>query len=253
MELSFRDFVLNELFDSSVEIDWGKSSGRSWSGIFFVPVKGMNPEGAAQLRQRQKQSQRPWDAPPGHIKYSVNITIDFAPTRYLIQNFDPKEFNTFGTGKGHLLAQVNFKRHTTKGATFERPGEGERGGDENLVFGTVRKGIEDVLTQSGAKITGIHFVSHSDQDAESASKRLRLYKTIGKVLAPRYGFVQVPSKAMNDILLIKKEYVRGKDQAPFAIPIGSPQDYPHDWSGQRQSTLPTQPQPFNFRGSSPGG
>lgn len=207
---NFKEFMLNELFDSSIEdIDWGRSSGKSWMGIFFVPNKGMNPQGALALRQKQKQSKNPWAAPPGHTKFQVNITIDFAPSRYLQTHYDANQFDAGGPGgKGHLLAQVNFKRATaTGGLTFERPEQGQINPDENLVFGTVRKALEHVLSVSGANVTGILFVSHQDADDESAAKRLRTYKLIARTLGPRYGFAQVPSlHDQTNILLIKKEF-----------------------------------------------
>jgi len=211
MILNFKEFFLNELFDSSIEdIDWGKSSGKSWMGIFYVPNKGMNPEGAISLRQKQKTSKNPWAAPPGHTKFQVNISIDFAPTRYLAANYDVNQFNAGGPGgKGHLLAQVNFKRASeTGGLTFERPEQGQINPDENLVFGTVRKAVEQVLSTSGANVTGVLFVSHQDvKSDDSASKRLRTYKLIARTIGPKHGFVQVPSLYdETNILLIKKEY-----------------------------------------------
>jgi hypothetical protein len=168
-----------------------------------------NPQGALNLRQKQKASKNPWAAPPGHTKFQVNITIDFAPVRYLQAHYDASQFDAGGSaGKGHLLAQVNFKRASETGLTFERPEQGQINPDENLVFGTVRKAVEQVLSTSGANVTGVLFVSHQDKDDVSAAKRLRTYKLIAKTVAPRFGFVQVP--ALHDetnILLIKKEYV----------------------------------------------
>lgn len=210
MELNFKEFMLNELFNSSIEeIDWGKSSGKNWMGIFFVPNKGMNPQGGLDLRQKQKTSKNPWGTPPGHTKFQINIGIDFAPTRYLQSHFDASKFDARGYGSGHLLAQVNFKRATETGQlTFERPEQGKINPDENLVFGTVRKGVEQVISNSGAKVTGILFVAHQDLDEESAAKRLRTYKLMAKTIGPKYGFVQVPSlQDETNILLIKKEFV----------------------------------------------
>jgi len=138
-------------------------------GIFFVPTKGMNPQGALDLRQKQK------------------------------------------TSKGHLLAHVNFKRSSSSGATFERPDKNQRNPDENLVFGTVRKAVEDVIARSGANVTGILFVSHQDADSESAGKRLRTYKLLARTVGSRHGFVQVPSlHDETNLLLIKKEFIGHK-------------------------------------------
>lgn len=224
MELNFKEFMLNELFDSSVEeIDWGNSSGQNWMGIFFVPTKGMNSQGALTLRQKQKVSGNPWVAPPGHTKFQVNIKIDFAPSRYLATHYDANSFDVNGLGKGHLLAQVNFKRHSGNGATFERPDQQQRNPDENLVFGTVRKAVEDVISRSGANVTGILFVSHQDADPESAGKRLKTYKLLAKTVGSRHGFVQVP--ALHDetnILLIKKEFIGhiGSQKWPNALTSG---------------------------------
>lgn len=227
MELHFRDFLISELFDTAIEyIDWGQSSGKKWQGIFFVPVKGMNPAGAKALREKQRQGPNPYAAPPGHIKYLVNIDIGFASVAWLSKRFNAGEFFTGGPGgQGHLLAQVWFKRQGKQGLTFERPGEGEQEADQNLVFGTVKKALEEVMAKTRANITGILFVSHTDSDQEDAAKRLRVYKLISRVVAPKWGFMPVdPTAADNekDLLLIKKEFMRQKDQPPFAIPMGAP-------------------------------
>ena len=180
-------------------------------GIFFVPTKGMNPQGALDLRQKQKTSKSPWVAPPGHTKFQVNINIAFAPSRILKQHYDANLFDVNGVGKGHLLAHVNFKRSSSSGATFERPDKNQRNPDENLVFGTVRKAVEDVIARSGANVTGILFVSHQDADSESAGKRLRTYKLLARTVGSRHGFVQVPSlHDETNLLLIKKEFIGHK-------------------------------------------
>jgi hypothetical protein len=252
MELNFKDFLLAELFDSSIEyIDWGRSSGNKWQGIFFVPVKGMNPAGAKALREKQRNSDRPYATPPGHVKYMVNIDIGFAPVAWLARRFDGDEFFTVGSaGGGHLLAQVWFKRQTADGSmTFERPGDNDRETDQNLVFGTVKKALEDVMQQSKANITGILFVSHTDADPEDAAKRLKVYKLIARVVAPKWGFIPIQPIADNekDLLLIKKEFVRQGDQAKYAIPLGKPHNF--RWpSSQQPAGLQQQPAPRGIIG-----
>ena len=66
-----------------------------------------------------------------------------------------------------------------------------------MVFGTVRKAVEDVIAQ--------------DADPESAGKRLRTYKLLAKTVGSRHGFVQVPSlHDETNLLLIKKEFIGHK-------------------------------------------
>ena len=220
--------MLNELFDTSIEhIDWGNSSGSNWTGIFFVPVVGMNQAGAQALREKQRNSAQPWATPPGHIKYLLNVKVYFAAPKMLLYYYDLSSFNF---GKGILIADVSFKRFVQTGQgnqgymTYERPQMGERMANDRLVFGTVIKGIQDIM-ERGANITGVRFVSHQDYAGEeNAAKRLSVYKRLASVIAPRYGFVQVPHlREEADILLVKKEFQQQQQQqkvpvAKFASP-----------------------------------
>lgn len=196
----FKQFF--EVFDSSVEIDWGKSSGNRWLGFFWVPVK-------QQGFKVYQGDDIPHAVPV--IKYKIEADISKlnrgSSLWFLIRN-SPNAQSLMNSAK--TLMQITFARWSDvhQKWTFETPGPGEDKAEDNTVWGTVIKGMKDAMSRASG-IDVIAYSSYVDQDVGKAQQRAMLYRTMANIIGPKNGFYPInsnqPDGESQSLIMARKE------------------------------------------------
>lgn len=195
----FKQFF--EMFDSSVDIDWGKSSGNRWLGFFWVPVK----QQGFKVYQGNDDIQHAVSV----IKYKIEAdisTLNRVSSIWHMIKDSPNAQSLMNSAK--TLMQITFARWSDihQKWTFETPGPGEDKAEDNTVWGTIIKGIKEVM----GKASGIDIVAYSayeDKDAGKARQRAMLYRTMANIIGPKNGFypINVHESSEGSLIMARKE------------------------------------------------
>jgi hypothetical protein len=181
--IGFKQFF--EIFDSNVEIDWGQSSGNVWLGFFWVPVK----QSGLKVYQGDDDTVQATQV----IKYKIEADIsklNRGSSLWYMISPSPNAQNLMNNAK--TLMQISFARWSDvrKQWTFETPGPGEDKAEDNTVWGTVIKGIKEVIERASG-IDIIIYSAYADKSADIAQQRAILYRTMANVIGPKNGFYPI--------------------------------------------------------------